>query len=97
MRLLNDGSFKFMPDKACNKSDVDPTHFLATSRFKFKAWMRESNWSLWILMTDHSSKTNPKYARIDAFGFQFLIDSWARSSKGSNDEPNGPNMEKNND
>ena len=61
MRLLNDGSFKFMPDKACNKSDVDPTHFLSTSRFKFKAWMREGNWSLWILFTDPMAIAGPTY------------------------------------
>tara|TARA_R100000541_G_scaffold5888_1_gene13301 strand:- start:6242 stop:6538 length:297 start_codon:yes stop_codon:yes gene_type:complete len=64
---------------------------VGATAFRFKAWMREDTYEPWILMTDYFSARLPKYARLDIFGFQFLIDTWARTSKGSNGEPNGPN------
>lgn len=61
MQTMTGGTFQFMAVKSCNKGYVDRTHFLSTSRFKFKAWMREGNWSLWILFTDPMAIAGPTY------------------------------------
>jgi len=54
------------------------------------AWMKDE-WKWHIIFTDACSILCPKYARVQTFGYISPVDTWIKTFKGSNDEPNGPN------
>ena len=53
------------------------------------AWMND-DWEWHIIFTGYNSVLYPKYARVQVFGYTWLINTLINTSKGSNDQPNGP-------
>ena len=63
-------------------------HHISSMRFKFKAWMREGEWGLWLLMVDHSSDTRPKHSPMGLM-FEFMETRFGNCL--NTQGPSGPN------
>ena len=66
------------------------TFKLNKMRCRKLAWMNEK-WEWHIVFTDANSILCPKYARVQTFGYTWLVNTCLNTFKGSNDESNGPN------